>query len=118
MTYGPEYMWNTANLNSFAQLPWPQEHKDVILEQWEQLKEVAKTPYSYMVEREVSNVWNRIVFDGENGRAAVDDAVITIEREMRRKMEEFGYIEKGQMVKPYPIPTIEKLEQWAGEVDE
>ncbi|WP_254434200.1 extracellular solute-binding protein [Halobacillus sp. Marseille-Q1614] len=115
--YGPEYMWNTANLQSFKQLPLPEEHKQVIVEQWEYLKEVPKTPFSYMVEREISNVWNKVVFDGENARAAVDDSVILINREMRRKLEEFGYMEEGEAVKPYEIPTIEKVERWL-EADE
>ncbi|MFG6117773.1 extracellular solute-binding protein [Thalassobacillus sp. B23F22_16] len=115
--FGPEYMWNTANLQSFEQLPLPQEHKEVVLEQWEYLREVPKTPYSYMVEREISNVWNKVVFDGENARAAVDDSVILINREMRRKLEEFGYMDDGEVVKPYTIPTIETIERWL-EADE
>jgi ABC-type glycerol-3-phosphate transport system substrate-binding protein len=116
--YGPSYMWNTSNLEAFAQLPWPEEHKEVILEQWEQLMEVPKTPYTYMIEREISNVWNRVVFDGENTRSAVDDAVVTIDREMRRKMEEFGYMKDGKIIKPYHIPTIEQVESWVEENDE
>ncbi|MHC0037723.1 extracellular solute-binding protein [Pseudoneobacillus sp. C159] len=116
--YGPEYMWNTANLEAFRQLPWPEEHKQAILEQWEFLKEVPKTPGSYMVERELSNIWNRVVFDGENPRSAVDDSIIAIDREMKRKMEEFGYMKNGQMVKPYPIPTIDQVKSWAGDEDE
>ena len=116
--YGPSYMWNTANLDAFKQLPWPEEHKEVILAQWEHLREVPKTPYTYMVEREISNVWNRVVFDGENTRAAVDDAVVTIDREMRRKMEEFGYMKDGKIVKTYPIPTIEQVESWVEENEE
>lgn len=111
MTYGAEYMWNTANLDAFAELPWPEEHKEVILTQWEQLIEVPKTPYAYMVEREISNVWNKMVFDGENARSAVDDSIITIDREMRRKMEEFGYMEDGKVIRPYPIPTIEDIKE-------
>lgn len=113
--YGPEYMWNTANLQAFKNLPWPEEHKDTIIKQWEFLQEVPKTPGTYMVERELSNIWNRIVFDGENTRSAVDDSIIAIDREMSRKMEEFGYMKNGKMVKPYPIPTIEQVESWAGE---
>ncbi|WP_249413958.1 extracellular solute-binding protein [Alteribacter keqinensis] len=110
--YGPEYMWNTANLDSFAQLPWPEEHKETILEQWEHLREVPKTPYAYMVEREISNVWNKVVFEGENARSAVDDSMVTIDREMRRKLEEFGYMENGRVVRPYTIPTIDMVEGW------
>ncbi|CAG9620783.1 extracellular solute-binding protein [Sutcliffiella rhizosphaerae] len=116
--YGPSYMWNTANLDAFKQLPWPEEHKEIVLEQWEYLKEVPKTPYTYMVEREISNIWNKVVFDGDNTRSAVDDAVVTIDREMRRKMEEFGYMENGRVVKTYPIPTIEQVESWVEENEE
>lgn len=116
--YGPEYMWNTANLEAFANLPWPDEHKETILQQWEYLKEVPKTPGAYMVERELSNIWNRIVFDGENARSAVDDSVIAIDREISRKMEEFGYMKNGKMVRPYQIPSIDQVESWEDEKDE
>ncbi|TDL33123.1 extracellular solute-binding protein [Jeotgalibacillus sp. S-D1] len=113
--YGPEYMWNTANLDAFIALPWPEEHKDVILEQWKYLKEVPKIPGAYLVERELSNIWNRIVFDGENPRSAIDDSIIAIDREITRKMEEFGYVENGKTVKPYRVPTIEMVESWGDE---
>ena len=117
-SYGPEYMWNTANIEAFKKLPWPEDHKAVILEQWEYLKEVPRTPGAYMVERELSNIWNRVVFDGENTRSAVDDSVITINREISRKMEEFGYMKNGKMVRPYHIPSIEQVKSWAGEENE
>ncbi|MCM3720209.1 extracellular solute-binding protein [Fictibacillus phosphorivorans] len=118
MLYGPEYMWNTSNLEAFKNLPWPEEHKETILKQWEYLYEVPKNPGSYMIERELSNIWNRIVFDGVNPRSAVDDSVVAIDREIKRKMEEFGYVEDGKMVKPYPIPTIEQVKSWAGDENE
>ena len=35
LNYGLEYLWNSANLEAFAYSPIPQEHKDVILAQWE-----------------------------------------------------------------------------------
>jgi ABC-type glycerol-3-phosphate transport system substrate-binding protein len=115
MLYGPEYMWNTSNLEAFKNLPWPDEHKETILKQWEYLYEVPKNPGSYMIERELSNIWNRVVFDGINTRSAVDDSVIAIDREISRKMEEFGYMKDGKMVKPYPIPTIEQVKSWGDE---
>ncbi|WNB92641.1 extracellular solute-binding protein [Bacillus sp. NEB1478] len=116
--YGPEYMWNTSNIEAFKKLPWPEQDKETILKQWEYLHEVPKNPGSYMIERELSNIWNRIVFDGVNTRSAVDDSVISINREISRKMEEFGYMKDGKMVKPYPIPTIEEVESWAGDKDD
>ncbi|GAB4402952.1 MAG: extracellular solute-binding protein [Anaerolineales bacterium] len=112
LNYGPEYLWNSANVEAFKALPIPQEHKEVILKQWEWLQEPVKLPGSYIQERELSNVWNRIVFQGVNPRVAIDDAIITINREMARKMEQLGYIRNGQRVMEFKIPTIETVRQW------
>jgi ABC-type glycerol-3-phosphate transport system substrate-binding protein len=112
LNYGLEYLWNSANVEAFALLPIPDEHKEVILEQWEWLQEPVKLPGSYMQERELSNAWNRIVFDGVNPRVAIDNSVIIINREITRKMEEFGYLENGVVVREFKIPTIETIEGW------
>jgi hypothetical protein len=42
---------------------------------------------------------------------------VAIDREIKRKMEEFGYVKDGKMVKPYPIPTIEQVKSWGDEKD-
>jgi len=110
--YGLDYLWTSANLEALRYSPMPEEHKAVILEQWQWLQEPVKLPGSYMVERELSNIWNRIVFDGVNPRVAIDSAVITIDREITRKMEEFGYLENGIKVKEFKIPTVETVEGW------
>lgn len=117
-TYGEEYLWNTANREAFALLPWDDDHKATILKQWEWIKEVPKTPGSYMLEREISNIWNKVVFDGENPRSAIDDSVVDINREIARKMEEFGYMKNGKMLKPYRIPSIEMIEEWVKKNEE
>ncbi len=112
LNYGLEYFWNSANLEAFAFSTIPQEHKDVILEQWRWLQEPVKLPGSYMQERELSNAWNRIVFDGVNPRVAIDSSVIIINREITRKMEEFGYLKDGQVVRTFKIPTIDTVKGW------
>jgi ABC-type glycerol-3-phosphate transport system substrate-binding protein len=117
LNYGMEYLWNSANLEAFAFSPIPDEHKDVILEQWEWLQEPVKLPGSYMQERELSNAWNRIVFDGVNPRVAIDTSITIINREITRKMEEFGYLENGVVVKSFQVPTIETVEGWMEEGD-
>ncbi|MBK8986584.1 MAG: extracellular solute-binding protein [Chloroflexi bacterium] len=114
LNYGLEYLWNSANLAAFAYSPIPEAHKEVILAQWEWLQEPVKLPGSYMQERELSNAWNRIVFDGVNPRVAVDSSVTLINREISRKMEEFGYLENGVVVREFKIPTVETIEQWMG----
>lgn len=112
INYGPEYLWNSANVEAFRALPIPEEHKEVILAQWEWLQEPAKLPGSYIQERELSNVWNRIVFEGANPRATIDDAIITIEREIARKMEQLGYTRNGQRAVEIKVPTIETVQEW------
>lgn len=116
--FGPEYMWHTANLNAFRELPWNEEHKDVVLEQWEHLQEVPKIPGSYMVEREISNAWTGTVFFGENVRASLDYSVIRANREIIRKMEEFNYVEDGEVITPYRVPQLETVEEWMNQNDE
>jgi len=112
LNYGREYLWYSANLEAFSRLDIPQEHKTVILEQWRWLQEPVRLPGSYMQERELSNVWNRIVFEGVNPRVAIDRSVIIINREITRKMEEFGYLEGGRRVREFKIPTIETVKGW------
>lgn len=116
-TYGTEYLWNTANLDAFSQLSLPKEHLEVILDQWEYALEASRIPGSYMVEREISNAWNSIIFDDVNPRIALDEAVKTANREIVYRMEEFGYVVDGEVVKPYIVPTIYNIDYWLKEAD-
>lgn len=109
LLYGSEYIWNTANLIAFEEMPFDEIHKQIILKQWEDLFEVPRTPASYMVERGLSDVWNEIVFEGENTRSALDDAVIEMDRELARKLEEFGYMEHGVLLRNYQIPSTKEV---------
>ena len=112
LLYGDTYMWNTANVEAFAELPIADAHKEVIADQREWLHEFVKTPASYMIEREISNVWNAVVFNGENVRSTLDDAAILMNQELARKWEEFGYVKDNVTVKTYRIPSIELIESW------
>jgi len=114
-TYGKAYFWNSANLDAFAQMSMPTEYKNVILSQWDYALEAARIPGAYMVEREISNAWTNIVFNGVNPRQAIDEAVRIANREILYKMEEFGYVVDGQIVKPYPVPSIYNIDQWLTE---
>ncbi|HZG75992.1 MAG TPA: ABC transporter substrate-binding protein, partial [Paenibacillus sp.] len=110
--YGKEFLYNTANLDAFEQLAWPEEDKAVIKEQWRWLLEVPKTPGGYMIERELSNIWNKVVLDGDNIRSTVEESVIEINKEIARKMEELGYLDQGNVVVPYRVPEITDVEGW------
>ncbi|MFA7106848.1 MAG: hypothetical protein WC154_06055, partial [Candidatus Izemoplasmatales bacterium] len=88
------------------------EHIDIILEQWEYALEASRIPGAYMVEREISNAWNEIVFDDKNPRIALDEAAKISDREILYKMEEFGYVVEGVVVKDYKVPTIYNIDDW------
>ncbi|HLT00458.1 MAG TPA: extracellular solute-binding protein [Acholeplasma sp.] len=111
--FGAEYMWNTANVDAFMQMSINASHKSVFLEQWQWVLDTAKTPASYMLEREISNAWNRIVYDGVNVRVAMEDAQVVVNKEIFRKMVEFEFINtQGEVLKPYLLPTKENLDEW------
>ena len=117
LSYGPEYLWFSANQEAFNNLAIPEEHRAVIAEQREWVQEPVRLPGSYMQERELSNVWNRIVFEGANPRAAIDRAITIINREITRKMEEFGYLQDGVRVREFHLPTIETVQGWMNDGD-
>ena len=115
ITYGDEYMWTTANTEAFAQLPVDNAHKQVILEFMKNVVDVARVPGTYMLEREMSNAFNAIVVDGETAQSRIDEAVKTIDREIIRKLEEFGYIDSdGNTIEPYVIPDIDSIKEILG----
>jgi hypothetical protein len=38
---------------------------------------------------------------------------LKIDKELARKMQEFGYIDaRGNVIKPFNLPTIEDVEAW------
>ena len=108
--YGAEYRWNTANLSAFKELPYPENHKKIVLEQLSYQKENARHPAGYMVERESSNIWNNVIANGKGLRASIDRGKIIADREIIRKLKEFGFLdEDGNVLKPYPMDIIENL---------
>jgi len=115
-TYGQAYFWNTANVEAFKTLSMPDEYKDIVLEQWEYAIEASRIPGAYMVEREISNAWTKIVFEGTNPRQALDEAVRISNREILYKMAEFGYTANGQILREYKVPSIYNIDDWLTEV--
>ncbi len=113
--YGDEYIWPTANLEAFEMLPFPTSDKEVVLEQATYILEAPRLLGGYMLEREMSNVFNNVVVDSENLRSRLDDAVKIVNRETNRKLEEFGYIDsEGNVLKEYIVPSVETVREILG----
>ena len=114
-TLGKAYMWNSANVEAFRASGFQQSELEIILEQWEWLRELPKVPGFYQVELEISNLWNKVVLDRKNLRIELYDAVIRADREIRKKMSEFDYMDKyGNALKPYVLTDREIVLSWIG----
>ncbi|BCJ95301.1 ABC transporter substrate-binding protein [Anaerocolumna cellulosilytica] len=112
ITYGDEYIWNTANVEAFLELPWKSEDKKVILKQTEWMLEAPRILGTYMLERELSNSYNKVVVDGKDLRITIDSAVKRINRETERKLMEFGYLSAdGREIKEYLVPDLKTVRQ-------
>ncbi|TVP95658.1 MAG: extracellular solute-binding protein [Acholeplasmatales bacterium] len=112
-TLGSRYLWNSANKEAFEQFSWDEDHKAVILEQWTHVKEVPKVPGSYIIERELSNTWNSVVHADANLRSTMSDALIKMNRELARKMLEFGFLDnRGNVIRTFEPTTAEIVKRW------
>ena len=75
------------------------------------MREIPRVPGWYMLERELSNAWNSIVLNGKNTRATIESVVDLTNKELTRKLKEFGYLsETGEILKPYHVTTLEMIE--------
>jgi ABC-type glycerol-3-phosphate transport system substrate-binding protein len=87
---GVEARWNTANVEALKRLPWQQSDIDAILEQWEWFREREVVLGGYYTTRHIANIWNEIVLNGKLPREAIEEGVREINKELRKKREEFG----------------------------
>lgn len=110
---GDRFLYMTANLDGFKESAWPSDSKGQIIEQWQWIRATGKVPGDYILEREISNAYNKVVFDNITPRVAIDESIMIINRELHRKLEEFGYMDdKGNILKKYQIPTTDNVERW------
>ena len=97
-TFGVASRWNPANMVATQSLPYSQEELDVINAQWVHLKESPNTMGGYYTSRYLLTALNQTVIQGLSGRIALEDAVKEINKEMRRKQEEFRIPEDGSVL--------------------
>jgi ABC-type glycerol-3-phosphate transport system substrate-binding protein len=97
-TFGVASRWNPANKNAAQKLPYTQDELDVINAQWEWLKESSNAMGGYYTSRYLLTALNQTVIQGLSGRIALEDAVKEINKEMRRKQNEFGIPEDGSIL--------------------
>jgi len=110
-TYGPEYVWLSSNLEAVKNAPIDAADKQVMLQQFTWINDVPRLPGSYMLERGLSDIWNTTVLQGTPIRVAIDLQKISIDREIKRKMIEFGYLNAdGSVAKPYVVRGVDWIQ--------
>jgi ABC-type glycerol-3-phosphate transport system substrate-binding protein len=114
-TLGKSYLWNSANTDAFSAVGLPIADLDIILEQWSWLKELPKVPGSYQVELEISNLWNSVVINRENLLVKLNEATIRADKEIRKKMSEFDYMDQyGNVKNAYVLASRSLIDAWIG----
>lgn len=107
-TYGPEFLWISGNLEALAQAPIDADELDVIFEQVKWQRDVPRTPAQYILERALSDIWINSATKYRPVRTEIDKMIPVVDREVRRKMIEFGYIDENLTVlEPYIVPDID-----------
>jgi ABC-type glycerol-3-phosphate transport system substrate-binding protein len=87
---GVEARWNTANVEALQGMSWPKHDIEAITEQWQWFQERPVVLGGYYTPRHITNAWNKVVLQGSNTRETLEEAVKQINRELRKKQEEFG----------------------------
>ncbi len=87
---GVEARWNTANVEALQGMSWPKHDIEAITEQWQWFQERPVVLGGYYTPRHIQNAWNKVVLQGANARETLEEAIKQINRELRKKQEEFG----------------------------
>lgn len=98
IAYGVASRWTSSNMAALETQPYTDEEIDSILEQWRWVKESPNVPGGYYTERWLITALNKTVLQGENPRANLEDAIKEINKELKRKQEEFGIDEDESVV--------------------
>lgn len=82
----------TANMESFANLPWPIADYKALLEQFQSVKGIPQVPGGYFTWRNINNAFYKVTTDTDTAspREALMDYVIFINDEIDYKRAEFG----------------------------
>ena len=111
-TYGSENIWLPSNLEAIADCVLPTDDKLAILEQLTYLRDVPRTPGQYMLERDLSNIWNSVAVDGAAAQPSIDEKIMEINREITKKMSDLGYVDtNGNLLKEYQIHDVDWIKE-------
>ena len=70
------------------------------------------TLFAGLVERSLSDIWNKMISEGTSAQVAIDEQTIPINREIKKKMQELGFMdENGKLLQSYVIRDVDWIEE-------
>ena len=90
MALGQSGRYNTANIEAFSQIGYPDKVLKIINAQGEQGVDVPPVPGSYFLTRYLTNAMNKALYQGEDPADALIGFAKIINEEITYKREEFG----------------------------
>jgi len=113
---GEKFLILSANMNALEASVWDSLIKKQIMAQAKWSRIPAVTPGSYIVERELSSIWNKIVIDLMNVSVSINESIPRITRELSRKFDEFGYVSStNPFGEVYIVPMNSNIQNWIKE---
>ncbi|WP_169082591.1 extracellular solute-binding protein [Paenibacillus sp. PL91] len=106
--YGIEFRWNTANVDAMKALTWPSEDLKALQEQARWAKNMPYVPGYYFLTREMEFAWNRTVLEGIPAQESLEQAQLSLQREMNRRQNNFGIMRDDDL----QIPQITQPYEW------
>lgn len=80
----------TATVEALKKLSWDKESLDVILKQWQNVKEVEEVPGSYYVSRSIDQAFWAVYNGKATEKEAITDWSRTSDKEIKRKIAEYA----------------------------
>lgn len=87
---GASARYATANQEALAELSWSREELSLLYEQWSYVREIPQIPASYYITRNINNAFRKVVNDNENSRNTLNQYNYEMNKEVKRKWEEFN----------------------------
>lgn len=81
---------NTANIKTFEKMPWSLSEQEIIISQWENVKEIQEVPGGYYTIRMLDTAFTETYYNNENARATLNKYCDMINEEISRKRKELG----------------------------
>ena len=85
---GASGRYATANKEALELLPWTTAQVDALTAQWSTVTEMGIIPATYIVERNLSNAFKKVVYNRKNAREVLTTYAFTINQEIARKNQE------------------------------